>query len=233
MANVQILVVEDEIAIATLIRFNLEKAGFQVIFAETVAEATQHINQQLPDLVLLDWMLPDISGVQFAKQLRSQQRTQDLPIIMLTARSEDTDKELGLNQGADDYITKPFSPRELIARINALLRRRSPQKTEKIIEIANLTLDPNQQQVSANGQIINLSPSEFKLLHFFMTHPNRIYSRRQLLDYVWGDHVFVEERTVDVHIRRLRRGLETVNLAKLVETVHGSGYQFLPKNSEL
>lgn len=232
MSKVNILVVEDETAIATLIRFHLEKAGFGVQAAESVGDAKKIINGQLPDLVLLDWMLPDVSGVQFAKNLRGDDRTRNLPIIMLTARSEDADKETGLNQGADDYITKPFSPRELLARVNALLRRCSPQKTEQIVEIAGLTLDPNRQMVTANGQNIALSPSEFKLLHFFMTHPNRVYSRRQLLDLVWGDHVFIEERTVDVHIRRLRRGLDAVQGAKWIETVHGCGYQFSPNHQE-
>lgn len=233
MSNAHILVVEDEQAIAMLVRFNLEKAGFGVQVAETVADAKAIIKQKLPDLVLLDWMLPDVSGVEFAKALRSDDRTKTLPLIMLTARSEESDKELGLNLGADDYITKPFSPRELIARINALLRRCAPQKTEQIIEIAGLVLDPNRQLVTANDETVTLSPSEFKLLHFFMTHPNRIYSRRQLLDLVWGDHVFIEERTVDVHIRRLRKGLESAKLAKLIETVHGCGYQFLPEQGEL
>lgn len=233
MSNAHVLVVEDEQAIAMLVRFNLEKAGFGVQVAETVADAKAIIKQKLPDLVLLDWMLPDVSGVEFAKALRSDDRTKTLPLIMLTARSEESDKELGLNLGADDYITKPFSPRELIARINALLRRCAPQKTEQIIEIAGLVLDPNRQLLIAKGEVITLSPSEFKLLHFFMTHPNRIYSRRQLLDLVWGDHVFIEERTVDVHIRRLRKGLESAKLAKLIETVHGCGYQFLPEQGEL
>lgn len=233
MSNAHILVVKDEQAIAMLVRFNLEKAGFGVQVAETVADAKAIIKQKLPDLVLLDWMLPDVSGVEFAKALRSDDRTKTLPLIMLTARSEESDKELGLNLGADDYITKPFSPRELISRINALLRRCAPQKTEQIIEIAWLVLDPNRQLLIAKGEVITLSPSEFKLLHFFMTHPNRIYSRRQLLDLVWGDHVFIEERTVDVHIRRLRKGLESAKLAKLIETVHGCGYQFLPEQGEL
>lgn len=232
MSNVHILIVEDEAAIATLIRFNLEQAGFQVSVAGSVEEAKPLINQKLPDLILLDWMLPHVSGVQFAGQLRADSRTRELPIIILTARSEDIDKEMGLNQGADDYITKPFSPRELVARVNALLRRRAPQKTENVITIASLILDPNQLSVQAAGQKIDFSPSEFKLLHFFMTHPNRIYSRRQLLDLVWGDHIFVEERTIDVHIRRLRRGLESVGLEHLVQTVRGSGYQFSPDETE-
>lgn len=231
MPTAQILVVEDEFAIATLIEFNLQKAGFSVIVTHSVLEAQKIINDKLPDLVLLDWMLPDISGVQFAQMLRQNDRTADLPLIMLTARSEESDKETGLNLGADDYVTKPFSPRELIARINALLRRRSPQKTEKIVQVETLILDPNTQQVTANGENLTLSPSEFKLLHFFMTHPNRIFSRRQLLDLVWGDHIFIEERTVDVHIRRLRKGLAVGRVDKHIETVHGSGYQFNSKIS--
>jgi len=226
MPEVRILVVEDEPSIIKLIQFTLEQAGFQVSSAQSVEAATPLLSAELPDLVLLDWMLPGISGIQFAKQLRAQERTRDLPIILLTARSEDTDKEQGLNLGADDYITKPFSPRELIARINALLRRRAPQKTESQIQAGDLLLDPAEHSVSANGRIIPFGPTEFKLLHFFMTHADRVYSRRQLLDLVWGDHIFVEERTVDVHIRRLRKGLETVGLENMVQTVRGSGYRF-------
>ena len=231
--SIHILIVEDEAAIATLIRFNLEQAGFQVSVSGSVEESKIVINKQLPDLILLDWMLPQTSGVQFVGQLRADSRTRELPIILLTARSEDVDKETGLNQGADDYITKPFSPRELVARVNALLRRRAPQKTENIIRLSSLTLDPSQFSVQVADKKIEFSPSEFKLLHFFMTHPNRIYTRRQLLDLVWGDHIFVEERTIDVHIRRLRRGLESVNLAHWVQTIRGSGYQFSPDKTEV
>lgn len=231
--SIHILIVEDEAAIATLIRFNLEQAGFQVSVSGSVEESKVLINKQLPDLILLDWMLPQTSGVQFVGQLRADSRTRELPIILLTARSEDVDKETGLNQGADDYITKPFSPRELVARVNALLRRRAPQKTENIIRLSSLTLDPSQFSVQVADKKIEFSPSEFKLLHFFMTHPNRIYTRRQLLDLVWGDHIFVEERTIDVHIRRLRRGLESVNLAHWVQTIRGSGYQFSPDKTEV
>ncbi|AUX60411.1 phosphate regulon transcriptional regulator PhoB [Simonsiella muelleri] len=231
--SIHILIVEDEAAIATLIRFNLEQAGFQVSVSGSVEESKILINKQLPDLILLDWMLPQTSGVQFVGQLRADSRTRELPIILLTARSEDVDKETGLNQGADDYITKPFSPRELVARVNALLRRRAPQKTENIIRLSSLTLDPSQFSVQVADKKIEFSPSEFKLLHFFMTHPNRIYTRRQLLDLVWGDHIFVEERTIDVHIRRLRRGLESVNLAHWVQTIRGSGYQFSPDKTEV
>ena len=231
--SIHILIVEDEAAIATLIRFNLEQAGFQVSVSGSVEESKILINKQLPDLILLDWMLPQTSGVQFVGQLRADSRTRELPIILLTARSEDVDKETGLNQGADDYITKPFSPRELVARVNALLRRRAPQKTENIIRLSSLTLDPSQFSVQVADKKIEFSPSEFKLLHLFMTHPNRIYTRRHLLDLVWGDHIFVEERTIDVHIRRLRRGLESVNLAHWVQTIRGSGYQFSPDKTEV
>lgn len=226
MPPVNILVVEDEPAIVRLIEFTLEQAGFQVQSADSVEAAKPLLANELPDLLLLDWMLPGVSGIQFAKQLRSDERTRELPIILLTARSEETDKEQGLNLGADDYVTKPFSPRELIARINALLRRRAPQKTAKPIRIQNLILDPAQQSVSGNGQTIPFGPTEFKLLHFFMTQPDRLYSRRQLLDLVWGDHIFIEERTVDVHIRRLRKELATVGLEEMVQTVRGGGYRF-------
>ena len=229
MSSIRILVVEDEESIQALIQFTLEQAGFTVQAAGSVEQACLLIDEVLPDILLLDWMLPGTSGVQFAKQLRSDERTKDMPIILLTARGEDIDKEHGLNQGADDYLTKPFSPRELIARINALLRRRAPQKSSETIDIQGLVLDPAEQRVYAHGQAVAFGPTEFKLLHFFMTHTERVYSRRQLLDLVWGDHVFVEERTVDVHIRRLRRALEPVGLENLVQTVRGSGYRFSTK----
>ena len=231
MAKVRVLVVEDEEPIQALIRFTLEQAGFGVESALSAEEARTLLAQELPDVVLLDWMLPGASGVQLAKQLRQDERSKDLPIILLTARSEDTDKELGLNQGADDYLTKPFSPRELIARINALLRRRAPQKTSEVIEVKGLLLDPAEQRVYGIGQPVSFGPTEFKLLHFFMTHPERVYSRRQLLDLVWGDHVFVEERTVDVHIRRLRRALEPSGFDRFVQTVRGAGYRFSHKEA--
>lgn len=226
-----ILLVEDEPAIQELIAANLARAGHHVVRASDAETAQRIVREALPDLVLLDWMLPGASGVQLAKQLRQDERSKDLPIILLTARSEDTDKELGLNQGADDYLTKPFSPRELIARINALLRRRAPQKTSEVIEVKGLLLDPAEQRVYGNGQPVSFGPTEFKLLHFFMTHPERVYSRRQLLDLVWGDHVFVEERTVDVHIRRLRRALEPSGFDRFVQTVRGAGYRFSHKEA--
>ena len=221
-----ILVVEDEPAIQELIAVNLEHAGHQVLRAANVPEAEALVREVLPDLVLLDWMLPGPPGVNFARQLRSDQRTKDIPMIMLTARAQEQDKIVGLESGADDYLTKPFSPRELLARIKAVMRRRAPQLTEDVVEIAGLKLDPVAHRVSAAGGNIGLGPTEFRMLHFFMTHPERVYSRAQLLDEIWGDHVFVEERTVDVHIRRLRQALEPTEHDSLVETVRGTGYRF-------
>src|SRR3989441_9201016 len=182
--------------------------------------------RHVSDLVLLDWMLPGPPGVNFARQLRADQRTKDIPIIMLTARAQEQDTIAGLESGADDYVTKPFSPREPLARIKAVMRRRVPQLTDDVVEIADLKLDPVAHRVSAAGRNIDLGPTEFRMLHFFMTHPERVYSRAQLLDEVWGDHVFVEERTVDVHIRRLRQALEPTEHDSLVETVRGTGYRF-------
>jgi two-component system phosphate regulon response regulator PhoB len=187
------------------------------------------MKEVLPDLVVLDWMLPGKSGVQFAKELRSNERTKDIPIILLTARSEEMDKIAGLEAGADDYVTKPFSPKELVARIRAVLRRRSPQLADEVVQINSLRLDPVAHRVMAvdgiNEMLIDLGPTEFRLLHFLMTHPERVHSRGQLLDKVWGDHVFVEERTVDVHIKRLRASLAPTNCQNLIETVRGSGYR--------
>ena len=221
-----ILVVEDEPAIQELIAVNLEHAGHQVLRAANVPEAEALVREVLPDLVLLDWMLPGTPGLNFARQLRANQRTKDIPIIMLTARAQEQDTIAGLEGGADDYVTKPFSPRELLARIKAVMRRRAPQLTDDIVEIAGLKLDPVAHRVSASGANIALGPTEFRMLHFFMTHTERVYSRAQLLDEVWGDHVFVEERTVDVHIRRLRQALESTGHDRLVETVRGTGYRF-------
>jgi len=221
-----ILVVEDEPAVQELIAVNLEHAGHRVLRAANVPEAEAVVREVLPDLVLLDWMLPGPPGVNFARRLRADQRTRDIPIIMLTARAQEQDKVAGLEGGADDYVTKPFSPRELLARIKAVMRRRAPQLTDEIVEIGGLKLDPVAHRVSAENTDIALGPTEFRMLHFFMTHPERVYSRAQLLDEVWGDHVFVEERTVDVHIRRLRQALEPGGCGGLVETVRGTGYRF-------
>ncbi len=223
---VKILVVEDEPAIQELIAFNLKSAGHEVLRADNAEKAMQMINEMLPDLVLLDWMLPQMSGIEFANILRRKERTKTIPIIMLTARIEENDKIQGLDVGADDYITKPFSPRELVARIKAVLRRRTPELSEEILKSNGLQLDPATRRVTAFDKEVVLGPTEFRLLHFLMTHAERVYSRGQLLDRVWGDHVFVEERTVDVHIRRLRKALEVVGKEKLLQTVRGSGYRF-------
>jgi two-component system phosphate regulon response regulator PhoB len=225
MSGGNILVVEDEPAIQELVAVNLEHAGYRVRRAYSVSEAAALILEVRPDLILLDWMLPDLAGTVLARRLRADQRMKDIPIIMLTARAQETDKVEGLEAGADDYITKPFSPKEMLARIKAVLRRRAPQLTDDIIEVDGLQLDPAAHRVHASGRAINLGPTEFKLLHFFMTHPERVYTRVQLLDHVWGDHVFVEERTVDVHIRRLRQALELTQHDRLIETVRGTGYR--------
>jgi len=219
-----VLIVEDEEPILELIAVNLEHAGQIPWRARSVEEARALIEKALPDVVLLDWMLPGESGVAFARRLRADRRTRAIPIIMLTARAGEHDKIAGLEAGADDYVTKPFSPRELVARIKAVLRRRSPELTDDTVEISDLRLDPVAHRVSGGGRKIELGPTEFRLLHFFMTHPDRIYTRTQLLDEVWGDHVFVEERTVDVHIRRLRQALSHSGHDRLIETVRGSGY---------
>lgn len=220
-----ILVVEDEPAIQELIAANLQLAGHQVLRANDAEAALALVREAIPDAILLDWMLPGISGIQLARRLRADERTREVPIIMLTARSEEVDKVAGLEAGADDYVTKPFSPRELMARIKAVLRRRAPQMTEDAVEMEGLRLDPVTHRVTANGTSLALGPTEFRLLHFFMTHPERVHSRTQLLDQVWGDHVFVEERTVDVHIRRLRSALEKSGHQRLIQTVRGSGYR--------
>lgn len=220
-----VLVVEDEPAIQELIAYNLRQAGHLPLRADNAEQAQALVRDALPDLVLLDWMLPGASGVDLARRLRAEERTRDIPIIMLTARTEERDKVTGLETGADDYITKPFSPKELLARIKAVLRRRAPQMTDDAVELAGLAIDPATHRVTANGAQVGLGPTEFRLLHFLMTHPERVHSRAQLLDQVWGDHVFVEERTVDVHIRRLRKALEPSGLDRLVQTVRGSGYR--------
>ena len=220
-----ILVVEDEPAIQSLIEVNLRRAGHLVQLAPDAETARRMVLQALPDLVLPDWMLPGMSGVDFARLLRSEPRTRMLPIIMLTARAEERDKIEGLELGADDYVTKPFSPRELTARIKAVLRRHAPQATDDAFELGGLRLDPETHRVTAGNAELGLGPTEFRLLHFMMTHPERVHSRSQLLDQVWGDHVFVEERTVDVHIRRLRAALEASGYDALIQTVRGSGYR--------
>ena len=221
-----ILVVEDEPAIQELISVNLARNGHQVRRAASAEEAYRAVAETLPDVILLDWMLPDTPGPAIAKRLRSEARTRDVPIIMLTARAGEDDKVAGLAAGADDYITKPFSPRELEARIQAVLRRRTPQLTAEAVEIEGLVINPATRTVTGKGKALRMGPSEFELLHFFMTHTDRVYSRTQILDHVWGDHVFIEDRTVDVHIRRLRDALSSSRHDDLVETVRGVGYRF-------
>jgi two-component system phosphate regulon response regulator PhoB len=224
-----VLVVEDESAIAELVALNLRHSGYEVTVAATADEAQAAVDRVLPDLVLLDWMLPGQSGLQLAKRWRAQPRTRELPVIMLTARQEEADKIAGLDAGADDYLTKPFSPKELLARIRAVLRRKAPEALDAAVDIAGLRLDPATRRVAreVDGQPreVRVGPTEFRLLHFLMTHPERVHSRAQLLDRVWGDHVFIEERTVDVHIKRLREALQPVDCAGLIETVRGAGYR--------
>ncbi|HHO68270.1 MAG TPA: phosphate regulon transcriptional regulatory protein PhoB [Gammaproteobacteria bacterium] len=222
----RILVVEDEQPIREMLRFALEKAGFEVEEAGDAEAALLALAARLPDLVLLDWMLPGMSGIELARRLRREEVTAQLPVILLTARVDENDRVHGLDVGADDYVTKPFSPRELVARINAVLRRARGAGGEDVVEIGGLRLDPASHRVEAGGEPLGLAPTEFRLLRFFMTHPDRVYSREQLLDHVWGRSVFVEERTVDVHIRRLRKALSAAGCDRLVQTVRGAGYRF-------
>ncbi|MBC8951620.1 phosphate regulon transcriptional regulator PhoB [Xenorhabdus sp. PB62.4] len=222
----RILVVEDEVPIREMVCFVLEQNGYQPVEAGDYDTAIRRLSEPYPDLVLLDWMLPGGSGVQIIKQIKRDNNTRAIPVIMVTARSEEEDRVRGLDVGADDYITKPFSPKELIARVKAVLRRISPMEAEDVIDMNGLILDPVSHRVSSQGQDLEMGPTEFKLLHFFMTHPERVYSREQLLNYVWGTNVYVEDRTVDVHIRRLRKALEIGKHDKMVQTVRGTGYRF-------
>ncbi|MGZ5572847.1 MAG: phosphate regulon transcriptional regulator PhoB [Usitatibacter sp.] len=224
-----ILVVEDEPAIQELISVTCTRNGHTVKRADNAEDAYRSLSEALPDVILLDWMLPDASGPSLARRLRAEARTREVPIIMLTARAADDDKVAGLESGADDYVTKPFSPRELEARIQAVLRRRAPQLTKEAVEIEGLVLNPATRTVQGAGRTLRMGPTEFELLHFFMTHTDRVYGRAQILDQVWGDHVFIEDRTVDVHIRRLRDALAPSGHDDLVETVRGAGYRFLSK----
>ena len=222
----RILVVEDEPAIAELISINLRHAGFEVTIAGDAAQAQAAVDGAMPSLVVLDWMLPGQTGQSLARQWRGQQRTRELPIIMLTARAEEADKVAGLDAGADDYLTKPFSSNELLARIRSVLRRRMPEALDSAVSIGALTINPATRRVTGDGREVKMGATEFKLLHFLMTHPERVHSRAQLLDRVWGDHVFIEERTVDVHVKRLRESLSGVNCQQMIETVRGAGYRF-------
>ena len=225
MTTQKILIVEDEAAIRQMLAFNLSRAGFEVVEAEDCATARARIAGARPDLVLVDWMLPDSSGLELTRSLRREEISRELPIIMLTAKSEERDKIQGLDGGADDYITKPFSPRELVSRIKALLRRSGPPSDETL-EAGDLKLDPASHRVFCKDKEISLGPTEYRLLKFLMEHPERVYSRSQLLDYVWGQNVFVEERTVDVHVRRLRKALSDTEVDGYVQTVRGAGYRF-------
>jgi two-component system, OmpR family, phosphate regulon response regulator PhoB len=222
-----ILVVEDEPAILELLKVNLVDAGYEVREAPDAETAQQSLKQQLPDLVLLDWMLPGQSGLALARQLRGDARTRELPIIMVTARADEADKVAGLEAWVDDYVTKPFSPRELKARIKSVLRRRAPEAAQETLEAGVLKLDPATHRVTVSGREVSLGPTEFRLLRFLMARPDRVHSRAQVLDMVWGDHVYIEERTVDVHVRRLRVALEPFGADRLIETVRGSGYRLV------
>ncbi len=221
----KILVVDDESAIRQMVCLALSPS-YDCVEAADTAEAQAKILAEKPDLILLDWMLPGLSGVEYSRRLRREKLTQDIPIIMLTARTEEQDKVAGLDSGADDYITKPFSTRELLSRIKALLRRTAPHAARTTVEIGGLKLDPVTHRISAHGQPVEMGPTEFRLLQFFMTHPERVHSRERLLDSVWGSNVYVEERTVDVHIRRLRKILTASGHERLIQTVRGTGYRF-------
>ena len=219
----RVLIVEDEPAIAELVSVNLRHNGMQPVWAEDGAAAQRELDAVLPDVILLDWMLPGQSGVQLARKWRSEGRTKGIPILMLTARGDEPDKVAGLDAGADDYITKPFSTQELLARIRAVLRRRAPEQVSDSVAIGALALDAATHRVAWRGQPVKVGPTEFKLVHYLMKHPERVHSRSQLLDKVWGDHVFIEERTVDVHVKRLRESLGGAGL--MIETVRGAGYR--------
>lgn len=225
--NSTILIVEDEPSIATLLNFTLKEGGWNTRCVQSAAEGWESIQQQLPNLVLLDWMLPDQSGLRLLARIRSDRQTSDLPVIMLTAKSMEEDKVAGFEQGADDYVTKPFSPKELNARIKALLRRKAPEHAQAVMSFGSVTLDPASRQVTVDGESVEIGQAEFKLLKFFLAHPNRVFSRGQLLDKVWGNHVAIEERTVDVHVLRLRKALK--HAESLIRTVRSVGYMLSEK----
>jgi two-component system phosphate regulon response regulator PhoB len=222
----RILAVDDEPAVGEMLRFILEQDGFQADFAEDATQAINQIRKSKPDLILLDWMLPGMSGLELAGRLKKDRETASIPIIMLTAKGEEDDKVRGLDIGAEDYVTKPFSARELLARIRSILRRVSPLLAGDMLECGGLALDPVSHRVTSESEDVELGPTEFRLLHFFMSHRERVFTRGQLLDQVWGTNVYIEERTVDVHIRRLRKALEPTAKDKLLQTVRGAGYRF-------
>ncbi|MFO1426749.1 MAG: phosphate regulon transcriptional regulator PhoB [Steroidobacteraceae bacterium] len=231
MSAKSILVIEDERPIREMIAFGLRRAGFEVREAEDCRGARALLADRRPDLVLADWMLPDMSGLELTRQIKRDRETRELPVILLTARAEEADKVAGLEGGADDYLTKPFSPRELVARINAVLRRASPGVAGETIDFEGLRLDQAGHRVMAGEQTLQLGPTEYRMLEFFMTHPERVYTREQLLDRVWGGNVYVEERTIDVHIRRLRKALEEFGYDRFVQTVRGAGYRFSTRSA--
>ncbi len=224
--TVKILVVEDEAPVRDMICFALGKADYDCYSAKDAEEARHTIAETPPDLILMDWMLPEMSGIELTRELKGDDLTREIPVIMLTARGEEDDKVRGLECGAEDYVTKPFSPRELVARIRVILRRVAPDVTEEIIQAGKLLLNPASHRVEYAGQEVTLGPTEFKLLHYFMTHPDKVYSRPRLLDRVWGTNVYIEERTVDVHVRRLRMALEPFAVDNMIQTVRGAGYRF-------
>ena len=222
----KILVVEDDQAIREMLRFVLQQKHFDILEAENAEQALRLIHDRSPSLILLDWMLPGMSGVDLTRKLKEVQETSNLPIIMITAKGEEEDMVRGLDSGADDYVTKPFSPRELVARIRAVLRRAVPHKNDELVGIRGLMLDPTTHRVTIEEELVAMGPTEFRLLHFFMTHQDRVYSRSQLLDWVWGTNSFVEERTVDVYVRRLRKVLQLEQYDKMLQTIRGVGYRF-------
>ncbi|MHB1541752.1 MAG: phosphate regulon transcriptional regulator PhoB [Steroidobacteraceae bacterium] len=229
MSEKLILIVEDEPAIRQMIAFALQRSGFEVCEALDAHQAREALANRRPDLILIDWMLPDTSGLELTRSVKRDRHTRELPIIMLTARAEEADKVTGLDSGADDYLTKPFSPRELIARIHAVLRRSGAAALDHIVEFEALKLDQQGQRITVGGQTVPLGPTEYRMLEFFMTHPERVFSRDQLLDRLWGGNVYVEERTIDVHVRRLRKSLEKFGVERFLQTVRGSGYRFSAK----
>lgn len=226
MPGKQVLIVEDERPIREMIAFGLKRAGFEVREAEDCRSARAQLADRRPDLMLIDWMLPDMSGLELTRSLKRDRETREVPIILLTARAEEGDKVAGLEGGADDYVTKPFSPRELLARINAVLRRATAHAEGERIELEGLSIDQSSHRVTGGGQTIGLGPTEYRMLEFFMLHPERVYTREQLLDRIWGGNVYVEERTIDVHIRRLRKALEASGYDRFIQTVRGAGYRF-------
>jgi len=229
MNNPRVLIVEDEPSIAELVSVNLRHNGFQPVWVEDGIAAQRELDAALPDVILLDWMLPGQSGLALARKWRGDARTKTIPILMLTARGDEPDKIAGLDAGADDYITKPFSTQELLARIRAVLRRRAPEQASETVTIGELALDAATHRVTWRGRSLKVGPTEFKLLNYLMKHPERVHSRSQLLDKVWGDHVFIEERTVDVHVKRLREALG--GAGAMIETVRGAGYRLAARSA--